>query len=589
MKKMLLTTMLLISSNAYALEECPSDLSLLWDNCFGTYNFDEGEFAGHKYIGYWKNDNFHGQGIYTTTEGDKYSGQFLEGYKSGQGTYIWKDGDKYSGQFLNDSPNGIGTYEFISGDSYKGEVKDYSFQGQGTYIWKNGDKYSGQFLNDSANGIGTYEFISGDSYKGEVKDYSFQGQGTYIFANGNIEAGIWENDKLASPDPSNLKDNNNLETSNEVFNTIESSSYMYGVFFVLFFTLYLLYIYTKNKQISKIEIRTLSKAKVVFKGSIRDYYPIWITNIVLMVITLGIYSPWAKVRNMKYFYQNTSIDGHIFDYTAKPIQILKGRVIAVTVLLLYFLLVSIYDSFSIILPIALVFLTPWLINQSMRFNMRVTTYRNIRFNFVGDYFESFTRFILYPILVILTLYIAAPRMHKSINNYIINNTEFGSKKFTTDQKTSTYYNAFALSGLFIVLMIICIYFFANILGTNSGEIWAIIGIGLYIALFISGPIYQSQIRNSIYNNSCIDNTVYFKSSLTARGHVFLIFTNILLVIATLGLAIPWVKIRNAKYFAHLTNVYFDTEVESIIQKESKDGSVLADEIGDAFDIDVSLG
>ena len=418
-------------------------------------------------------------------------------------------------------------------------------------------------------------------------------EGTESFGNCVVELIKQINESDIQADISENNNNSNtLEILNEIpdaINTFELNGYIYGSLFALIFILYLLYFFTKNKEKSKNEIRALSKTKVLFKGNVRDYYSIWITNILLMVITLGIYSPWAKVRNMKYFYQNTFIDGHNFDYTAKPIQILKGRIIAVTVLLLYSLLVSIFNFFSIILPIAIVFLTPWLINQSMRFNMRVTSYRNIKFNFLGSYFESFTRFILYPIVVVLTLYIAAPRVHKSINNYIINNTEFGSKKFITDQKTSAYYNALSLSGLFIVLMIICMYFVAYILGIKNGETLAIISVGLYIALFVSAPIYQSQIRNSIYNNSYIDKTAYFKSSLTARGYTFLVITNVFLVIATLGLAIPWVKIRNAKYFAHLTNVYFDTGVDSIIQQETKDGSVLADEIGDAFDIDVSLG
>ena len=572
LKKLILITVIFMTSNSYALPNCSSDISARWHECFGTYIFDEdSEWNGHKYVGEFKNDGFHGQG-----------------------TYTYANGDKYSGQFLNDSATGQGTLTFASGDTYSGEVKDYAKHGQGTYTWADGDKYSGQFLNDSATGQGIYTFASGDTYSGEVKDYAKHGQGKYTYANGITESGIWENDILIiADDLSSQKDNNYSEILDEAFNIGEFSNYTFGIFFIFIFIFSLLYIYTRKKNPSKNEIDALDETKVFFNGNTRDYYAIWITNVVLMVLTLGIYSAWAKVRNMKYFYQNISIDGHNFDYTARPIQILKGRIIAVIVLLLYSLLVSIYASLSLILPIVFIFVTPWLINQSMRFNMRVTTYRNIRFNFKGNYLDSFFRFIIYPFLSIFTLYIAMPHAHKSINNYIINNTEFGSKKFSTNQKTSAYYNAAALSGLIILVLIISMFILMNfryLIGIYSDVSLTIVGvIGLYIVLLISGPVYQSQIRNTIFNNSCINNTVYFRSSLTAKGHVFLVVTNILSIIFTLGLAIPWVKIRNAKYFANLTKIYFDTDIESVIQKESEKGSIIADELSDAFDIDVSLG
>jgi uncharacterized membrane protein YjgN (DUF898 family) len=51
----------------------------------------------------------------------------------------------------------------------------------------------------------------------------------------------------------------------------------------------------------------------------------------LSVLTLGIYSAWAKVRRLRYFYDNTSVAGS-FDYHGNPISILKGRIIAVVLL-----------------------------------------------------------------------------------------------------------------------------------------------------------------------------------------------------------------------------------------------------------------
>ena len=62
-----------------------------------------------------------------------------------------------------------------------------------------------------------------------------------------------------------------------------------------------------------------------FNGQAGEYFKIWIVNILLTILTLGIYSAWAKVRRKRYFYGNTLLQDTAFEYLAQPIQILKGR------------------------------------------------------------------------------------------------------------------------------------------------------------------------------------------------------------------------------------------------------------------------
>ena len=55
MKKLILLSTFFISISVHALPNCPSDTSLRWDNCFGTYNFangrrDDGYFMNGEYI-----------------------------------------------------------------------------------------------------------------------------------------------------------------------------------------------------------------------------------------------------------------------------------------------------------------------------------------------------------------------------------------------------------------------------------------------------------------------------------------------------------------------------------------------------------
>jgi uncharacterized membrane protein YjgN (DUF898 family) len=57
-----------------------------------------------------------------------------------------------------------------------------------------------------------------------------------------------------------------------------------------------------------------------FHGNGSEYFRIWIVNVLLSILTLGVYSAWAKVRNKQYFYGNTWINDAGFEYLAKPAQ-----------------------------------------------------------------------------------------------------------------------------------------------------------------------------------------------------------------------------------------------------------------------------
>src|SRR5271167_2635068 len=75
--------------------------------------------------------------------------------------------------------------------------------------------------------------------------------------------------------------------------------------------------------------------KLIFSGRGAEYFGIWIVNLLLTIITLGIYSAWAKVRRLKYFYRHTELAGSSFDFHGSPTKILIGRAIALLMLLAY--------------------------------------------------------------------------------------------------------------------------------------------------------------------------------------------------------------------------------------------------------------
>ena len=73
MKRIVAILLLSLASSAYALPDCPSDQSVRWHNCFGTYTYA----SGAKYVGEYKDSEKHGQGTYTYPDGTKDSGYWM--------------------------------------------------------------------------------------------------------------------------------------------------------------------------------------------------------------------------------------------------------------------------------------------------------------------------------------------------------------------------------------------------------------------------------------------------------------------------------------------------------------------------------
>ena len=121
---------------------------------------------------------------------------------------------------------------------------------------------------------------------------------------------------------------------------------------------------TRNSQSTKVRQRL----RLRFTGTGGEYFRIWIVNLFLTVLTLGIYSAWAKVRTRRYFYANTLLADHPFDYRANPWYILRGNLILGFGLLLFLAFESFGPVYSGIVLAAFYAFLPFLIYKSLRFN-----------------------------------------------------------------------------------------------------------------------------------------------------------------------------------------------------------------------------
>jgi uncharacterized membrane protein YjgN (DUF898 family) len=165
-----------------------------------------------------------------------------------------------------------------------------------------------------------------------------------------------------------------------------------------------------------------------FTGSAGEYFRIWIVNVVLTVVTLGIYGAWAKVRTRRYFYANTLLGGEPFDYLANPIAILKGNLIILSSLLAYIILQAYEPMFSGIIILAFSLLIPFLIYKSLKFRAHNTAFRNIRFRFLGTAGESYGIFMGIPLLIPFTLGLIFPYCISTRHIYLLSSLRSESEQ-----------------------------------------------------------------------------------------------------------------------------------------------------------------
>jgi len=186
-----------------------------------------------------------------------------------------------------------------------------------------------------------------------------------------------------------------------------------------------------------------------FTGDGKEYFRIWIVNCLLSIITLGIYSPWAKVAREQYFHRHLFFNQSSFEYHGNPKAILKGRSISVTILIVLscfqkFIKLAITDpaviiSLQFIFPIAYIFGWVYLVIKSLQFRAANTSYRGVFFSFNADYSEGLLQYLGGLFFSIFTLGLWSPRFIRDWNALKINNHSFGKTPFRYTLQLSSLY------------------------------------------------------------------------------------------------------------------------------------------------------
>ena len=329
-----------------------------------------------------------------------------------------------------------------------------------------------------------------------------------------------------------------------------------------------------------------------FRGAEREYFNIWIVNLALTILTLGIYSAWAKVRTERYFYANTRVAGTPFEYLARPLPILKGRIIAFTLFTAYILA----SRFSVKLQLALLvligLLSPWLIVRGLMFRARYSSWRGLTFRFVPEYWGAYKYYLLMYLLFPLTLGLIFPYIKWKQKKYLVEHHRFGRRDFDFSAEVNDFYIPYFIAiGMMIGLYIALATFFSAIVagiarGSGMGGFYAMMVVS-YAAYFVIFVYLASRVLNLTYNHTAMSGFA-LRSTVRARDLMRLYLLNTLGILLSAGMLIPWAMIRMARYRASRLVLLATDDPDTLEAEGQGEVSAVGAEIDHVFDMDIGL-
>jgi uncharacterized membrane protein YjgN (DUF898 family) len=338
-----------------------------------------------------------------------------------------------------------------------------------------------------------------------------------------------------------------------------------------------------------------------FTGSGAEYFGIWIVNLLLTLLTLGIYSAWAKVRRLQYFDRHTELAGASFDFHGRPLAILIGRLIALILLLLYSYGTRHPSALTLAIVLVIGLAMPWLLRNSLRFRLYNTSWRGLRFSFRGSLGGAYRVFLLNFVLTVLTLYLLAPFFHHRLKRYQHDNSWFGRSAFSFHASAGSFY------GLYLVLAGAMIVAGIGVVMTAGGALSALahikpgdrpdpqmisalfrilFGVFIFLSLVI-GPWFQTRLANLIWNNTRIGNH-RIECRQSALRLMWIMLSNFVLMAVTLGLFYPWAAVRLARFRVESVSLLPASNLQEFEAAPVDAIGAVGEETASVFDFDISL-
>lgn len=316
-------------------------------------------------------------------------------------------------------------------------------------------------------------------------------------------------------------------------------------------------------------------AKLRYHGTGSALFGLMFVNGLLSIVTLGIYSFWGRNKVRQFHHSNTEMDGDRFAYHGTGGELLRGYLKMVGVIfgigLIYAVLLALLGGtgknpdpatavfLSFGLQLVIWGLIGLAINGARRYRFSRSSFRAIRFSYHGKPLEFIGIALATILLASMTFGFYSAYGSEQRRAFLVNNVRFGTEPFIYESEPKPLFNQW-VKAFFLTL-------------PTLGLSWA----------WYAAYQHRHQWGHTTMRGG------RFVSTVTGGGMLGLAVTNILLVVVTVGIAVPWVLARTMRY--HLDNLTLVGTVDwaSIQQQNATAGASMAEGVADSFNLDVGIG
>ena len=325
-----------------------------------------------------------------------------------------------------------------------------------------------------------------------------------------------------------------------------------------------------------------------FRGQAREYIRIWLVNVALTVATLGLYGPWARVRLLRYLHGHTQIGEHSFDYQARTGRILRARLLVLLLVAILNLIPVVLQGLAgssgvaagiqALLSLLVLLWAPWLVLQSLRFRARCTSFRHVRFHFgVGQrhlWREVMLLALLRLVAVPLSLGLLHPYSAWRSRRFLIGQRRYGITPFVFTARPRQFLRlhlqglgVLAMAGTAVLLVLLTLAGAALLVSRGLGltvtllalsalsGLRPLLGLGLGLGLIfiftvVLAPLWLTYLEVGAARLTWHHTTLgplWIRCQWRWRELLVLRLTNALAVLFSVGLLIPWARMRGLRY------------------------------------------
>jgi uncharacterized membrane protein YjgN (DUF898 family) len=364
--------------------------------------------------------------------------------------------------------------------------------------------------------------------------------------------------------------------------------------------------------------------EIRFTGSGSEYFRIWAVNLLFILLSCGLYLPFAKIRRIRYLYANTLIDGEALAFHGDVWKMFRGFVLLAVLMLAY----TFAGEFSpaAALPAFLLLCAVWpaLWRASLQFRLGNTSWRGLRMGFEGSLGAAYLAFLpvyvpaavmaawdgpgpgvdvrlWFALALALTAGLAVPWSTALLKRYQHRAYRIAGERSGILLRTRSVYFigfktvvvgvlmlVFAVAGALVVGGLLALAHSGKIDAKGNGTYYALAWVGVVYLLggSVVLPYHASRIQNLIWSNTH-SASLRFRSELS--GLMTLTLKNWLLIVATLGLYRPFAVIATTRLRLQAVSIETLTEPDSWSAPSARSLSDASGEVaGDFFGMDVGL-